>query len=43
MGRQFLPYTSIEYQYLGKKGKKVLYLVLLSFLEFLPDLTESTH
>jgi hypothetical protein len=33
MGRQFLPLTAIEYQYLGKKGKKVLYLVLLSFVE----------
>jgi hypothetical protein len=30
-GRQFLPLLAIEYQYLGKKGKKVLYLVLLSF------------
>jgi len=32
-GGNFCLFIGIGYQYLGKKGKKVLYLVLLSFLE----------
>ena len=39
----FFHNMGIGYQYLEKIGKKVLYLVLLSFVEFLPDLTEMSH